>query len=186
MLDQSAPERQRASNEIERLIKEDLRETVATYLRKYSGTLEQKLGLDKGDLLNDIREQIWKGLLTHRPEGGANLKTYLNTLIKNRFGVLFKRSKIKKNNMVSYYADVYSSVDVQEEHMVTEETGETVFMRRQIVSQYLAQLSEVDRGVYQELILGKRLEEMVKSLSLPRPLVIASINRIADLANKRK
>lgn len=185
MLNQSESESQKASLDIESLIKKELRETVSTYLSKYGKTLDQKLGLTRDDLMNDIREQVWKGLLTHNPKGRANLKTYLNTLIKNRFGVLFKRSKIKKNNMVNYYADVYSTTGIEEEHLITEETGETVFMRRQLIMQDLNYLSPQDRMVYQELVLGNRLEEMVKSLKLQRHLVIGSINRIDEMLRRR-
>lgn len=166
-------------------MKTDLRDTVSTYVSKYSKTLDNKLGLTKEDLLNDIREQIWKGLLTHNPDGAANLKTYLNTLIKNRFGVLFKRSKIKKNNMVQYYADLYSSGSIDDEYLITEETGETIFMRRQIIMEDQLNLHPQDRLVYEDLLIGRNLEEMAKAHNLPRSRIISSINRIDEVIKNR-
>lgn len=167
-------------------MKGELRETVATYLKKYSVTLDQKLGLTRDDLLNDIREQVWKGILTHNPAGRANRKTYLNTLIKNRFGVLFKRSKITKNNMVNYYSDVFSTTGIEEEYLVTEETGETIFMRRQMIKDDLKRLAPEDRLVYGELLLGNRLEEIMKNLGLTRPAATGAIMRIDEMTRKRK
>lgn len=163
----------------------ELRETVSTYLKKYGHTLDQKLGLTRDDLLNDIREQIWKGLLTHSPSGRANLKTYLNTLIKNRFGVLFKRSKILKNNMVNYYSDVYATTGIEDEHLITEETGETLFMQRQVIMQHQAALCVQDRIIYEELLLGNNLHEIESKLELTRPVIIGAINRIDTIIRAR-
>lgn len=185
MLKQSAEENRKASIDIERLMKTDLRDTVSTYLSKYSKTLDAKLGLSKEDLKNDIREQIWKGLLTHNPQGRANLKTYLNTLIKNRFGVLFKRSKIKKNNMVQYFAELSNCGSIEDHYMVTEETGETIFMRRQVIMEDQLNLLPQDRMIYEDLLLGRNLQEITAAHKLPRSIVIGSINRIDEVIKRR-
>jgi DNA-directed RNA polymerase specialized sigma24 family protein len=185
MLNQSAEENLKASHDIERLLTKDLKDTVKHYVQKYGKTLERKLGLTKDDLLNDMREQIWKGLLTHNPNGRANLKTYLNKLITNRFGVLYKRSTIQKYNTIQYYADVFTTSGIDEESLITEETGETVFERRQIVMQDQARLSKTDRLIYESLILGRNLEEMTQVHKLPRSMVIRAINRIDTMIRAR-
>jgi DNA-directed RNA polymerase specialized sigma24 family protein len=184
MKSQSAEENQVSSQRIEYLINNDLKQTVRTYLSRYSKTLEQKLGLTRDDLINDIREQIWKGLITHDPNKKANLKTYLNHLIKNRFGVLFQRSKIQKNNMINYYADFFCSEDSSNEAILTEENGETIFMRRQAMMQNQALLSNKDRLIYEDLQLGLSLEEMCQAHKMSRIEVTASIHRILELVKR--
>ena len=163
----------------------DLSQTVSVYLAKYSKTLESKLGLTKDDLLNDIREQVWKGLLTYSSKGGASVKTYLNNLIKNRFIVLFKRSKIKKNNMVQYYGDLYASSSIDDEYLITEETGETVFLQRQIIGYEHTLLEDLDRNVYEDLIVGRTLDEMSKRHKQPRSAIKKSIDKIDNLLKSR-
>lgn len=178
MLNQTPEQRRLMSIEIERLMKEDLRSTIAAFVKSYGKTLHQKLGLEKDDLENEIREQVWKGLLTHNPRAGANIKTYLNNLIKNRFLTLYRRSTIKKNNMVNYYADVFATPGIDEDHLMTEENGETVFMQRQVIMHAQAALGEADRTIYEDLLLGKNLEEMMKAHGLTRVKLIESITRI--------
>ncbi len=186
MLSQSAEENQKSSHDIEKLIKIDLKDAIHTYLSRYSRVLDQKLGLTREDLMNDIREQVWKGIITHNPSGKANLKTYLNTLIKNRFGVLFKRSTLKKNNMINYYADVYALDNLEEEHLISEETGETLFIQRQSIMRDLGALSDFDQTVYQELRQGKTLDEMEQSLCTPRSCITGAIIRIDSMARRRR
>lgn len=180
MLAQSEGAKEKLSLDIDSIMKNEMHQTIATYLGRYAHTIEQKLGLTIDDLLNDIREQIWKGLITHNPKGAANIKTYLNTLIKNRFGVLFKKSKIQKNNMVYYY-DSIGDGSAFESEQFTEETGETVFLERELFTRNLSLLSESDQLIYEDLRLGKSLEEMCRLHKLPRPQVIASVFRIAEL-----
>jgi DNA-directed RNA polymerase specialized sigma24 family protein len=185
MQSQSATANAKHSVDIEHLIDTELKDTVAYFIGKYGKTCENKLGLTRDDLLNDIREQVWKGLLTHDKDKRANLKTYLNRLIKNRFGVLLTRSTIPKYSNVDYFADVYTSTGIDEEHLITEDTGETVFERRQIIMQDMATLGPQDRWIYGDLLLGRSLDEMVNAHKLPRVKVIASINRIDDMIKRR-
>ena len=184
MLKQSEKQNQKSSIDIEYLLLNDLRPTVETYIAQYGKTLDAKLGLTEDDLINDMREQIWKGLLTFNPKGAANLKTYLCTLIKNRFIVLFKRSKIRKNNMVQYYASVFES-PADEECFLTEDTGEAAFMQRQIIKSDQMHLKGLDLLIYQDLLLGRTLLEMCKLHNASRIDVIASINKINDLIMER-
>lgn len=184
MLKQSVKQNQKSAIDIERLLENDLRPTVETYIARFGKTLDAKLGLTEDDLVNDMREQIWKGLLTFNPNGAANLKTYLCTLIKNRFIVLFKRSKIRKNNMVQYYASVFDS-PADEDYFLSEDTGETAFVQRQIIKSDQMRLQGLDLLVYQDLLLGRTLLEMCKLHSASRIDVIASINRINDLIMER-
>ncbi len=163
----------------------DLRDTINHYIGKYWRTFERRLGITKDDLLNDIREQIWKGVLTHKPNGKANLKTYLNRLINNRFLVLLKKSSIDKNNFLDYYGDLFSSTGIEEETLVTEETGETIFEKRQVIIQDMAALSDADKLVYVDLILGKSIQDIMTERKLPRIQVIGMINRIDEMIKRR-
>jgi hypothetical protein len=184
MLSQTNQQNEASGVEIERLLRTELKDTVEYYIKKYGKTFSRRLGLTRSDLLNDVREQIWKGLLTHDPSKPANRKTYMNTLIKNRFGVLLKRAEIKKYKNVTYYADVFTSTGLESE-FITEETGETVFERRQVIMNDLAMLGDDDRRVYMQLLLGSGMDEMEKATGLPRPKVIGAINRIDTMIRNR-
>lgn len=181
MLSQTREANQSANVRIETLLTGDLKDTIKYHIGKYGKTFERKLGLTRDDLINDMREQIWKGLLTHKSDGKANIKTYLNTLIKNRFGVLLKRSSIKKYSSVDYYGDVFATTGIEDEHLVTEETGETIFEKRQVIMQELELLNTNEKFIYADLIMGRGIEEMVKLRTLPKVEVIAAINKISAL-----
>lgn len=185
MLSQSSEQNARASIRIEELLAKDLKDTIDFHINKFGSTFERKLGLTKDDLLNDMREQIWKGLLTHSPQGKANLKTYLNTLVKNRFRVLFRRSTINKYSCVDFYADVYTTSGIDEEHLLTEETGETVFERREIIMNDKAMLGPMDAIIYGDLLLGRTIDEMIEHNKMSRVKVTAAILRIDDMAKRR-
>lgn len=163
----------------------DLKTTLKYHIGKYGKTFERKLGLTRDDLMNDMREQVWKGILTHSPSGGANLKTWLNKLISNRFLVLLKRSTIQKHNSIDYYGDVFSTTGIDENHLMTEETGETIFEKRQVIMQELESLSHEDKFIYADLILGRSIDEMVHLRKMQRMQVISAISRIDDLIKTR-
>lgn len=185
MKSQTTEQNALASGRIEEILNGDLKDTVKYFIGSFGKTFERKLGLTKDDLLNDVREQIWKGLLTHKSDGKANLKTYLNKLIKNRFGVLHKRSTIKKYNSVDYYGDVFATTGIDEERLVTEETGESIFEQRQVIMQELGALSVSDRFIYADLIMGRSLDEITTLRKLPKIQVIATINKIDVMIKNR-
>lgn len=185
MLSQSKEQNEAAGLRIEDLLAGELKETLRHFIGKYGKTFERKLGLTRDDLMNDMREQVWKGLLTHSPNGGANLKTWLNKLINNRFLVLLRRSTIQKHNSIDYYGDVFSTTGIDDDSLITEETGETIFEKRQVIMQEIESLSYEDKFIYMDLILGKSLSEMVSQRKIPKMQVISAINRIDDLIKRR-
>lgn len=186
MKEQSAEERTQSSLDIEHLLNNVVNKQVADYMDKFGDTIERKLGMTEDDLLNDMREQIWKGLLTHKKSGQANLKTYLNTIIKNRFLLLYNRSTLKKYNSVDYYAAPHGASGIDSEYTETEETGETLMEKRQEFMRNLVLLSNRDREVLKDLALGYGLDEMVERTGLSRVEVTSSINRIEEMARRRK
>lgn len=186
MIDQPANEKVQSSLDIEHLLNNVVHRQIADYLDKFGATIERKLGLTEDDLMNDMREQIWKGLLTHKKSGQANLKTYLNTIIKNRFLVLYDRSTLRKYNSVEYYADAFSATGVNKEFSETEETGESLLQKRQEFMRDLVVLSDRDRSIFRDLILGFNLNEMVKRNKAPITEVVGAIKRIDDIIRKRR
>lgn len=181
---QTEEKRIQFSLDIDKIINVEMKSTVKHYVDKYSKTFERKLGLTKDDLVNDIREQVWKALLTHQENREAGLKTYVTTIIKNRFLVLLDRSNLKKHNSVDYYPNTASLSDVGKEHLETEETGETILEMRQEYVKHLVTLTKLERVIYQDLVLGFTLNEMVRKNKMSLSDVITSIKKIDDSLKK--
>lgn len=168
-------------------------DTIAFHIRKYGATFEEKLGLSQDDLVNDAREQIWKGLLSHDINGAANLKTFLSFILMNRFRDLARKASLPKYNSVQYYADVFLVSASEEGAMLTEETGESIYEARQQLAIYLTLLTEVDREIYTYLLQGYSLAEMVQAHNKAHPKspvtrvsIIAGINRVQDAVTQRR
>lgn len=185
MLNQTPAQNADANLRIEVLLTGELKDTIKYHLGKYGKTFERKLGLTRDDLLNDMREQIWKGLLTHSPSGGANLKTWLNRLISNRFLVLLKRSTIQKHNSVDYYGDVFSTTGIDDETLMTEETGETIFEKRQIIAQEFESLNKEEKLIYFDMTQGRGLSEMVEKRKMSPLKVTGMINKLSAMIASR-
>lgn len=135
--------------------------------------------------MNDMREVIWKGLLTHDSKKGANINTYLDVLIERRFNTLLDRTIKKKYSMLDHYADVWSTTGIDRELLETDETPESVFSIRETMMQEHYSLTQFERQVYGDLIYGRSLEEMEKRHRATRVKVISAINRIDRLIRAR-
>ncbi len=126
--------------------------------------------------------------MTHnQATGGANLKTYMNHIIKNRFRTLGDRCKTPKFKNLTHYADVYA-VAGAEEQFVSEETPETLFEQREEIMIQLARLGdfEADKIVLLHLAIGHGIRDMQTATGLSRPVIIGAINRIDAMARARK
>ena len=172
--------------QIEALLNNELRDTVKYYVNKYGDTFERRLGLMADDLVNDMREQIWKGILTFKKRGAANFKTYLNNIIKNRFLVLLKRSSIKKNSSVDYFADVFAASGIDRAYVEAEDTSETLLQRRQELQADLAGLPESYGKILADLLAGYSLADMEKRHDMTRPEVTTAVNAIHILIATRR
>jgi DNA-directed RNA polymerase specialized sigma24 family protein len=170
-----------ASAQIEEWMKGELSSTIRHYIRKYGATFDRKLGLAKEDLENEIRMEIWKGILSYN-KSKAKLKTYLNRLIHNRFLTLYARSELGKNNMVDYFADVFATERVCESDKVTYENAESILEQRESVMEGLMGLqSELEFAIVRDLIVGETLTSMEQKHKVPRAVVIAAITKIEKL-----
>lgn len=158
--------------------------TINYFSRKYGKALSRSLGMEKEDIENDMREQIWKGLLTHKKSGKANLKTYLNTLITNRFNTLLERSGKRKYNAVEYHAQVFDTAGVDNEYTETDETPESLLIVREEMMQDHFKLSGIERKVYIDIKLGASLQEMEKRHGITREQLITIVKRIDILVNQ--
>jgi DNA-directed RNA polymerase specialized sigma24 family protein len=177
MLSQTDESRMQSSLDIEHWMKGDLKQTVDYFLSRYQVILERKLGYDRHDLLNEIREQVWKGLISHDGTK-SNLKTYLNTLIKNRFKTLYGRSTLDKFSLVDYYPDVYSNTNVDPQYTETTETGESIYEMRQTVLQDLVGLQHRERLIYEDLLCMENISTMMQKHAMTKIEVIGTINTI--------
>lgn len=187
MLNQTPEQKASLSVRIEHLIETDLKQTIGFYINRYKKTFDRKLGLTEDDLMNDIREQVWKGLLTWNAKGKANLKTYLNSLISNRFLTLLKKSSIDKYSSLEYYADAYAAASIDPDLTVTEDTGESVFERRQEMLKDKEVLSDdEEQKIFSDLILGYSIPEMMTRHKLARVKVISLINKINKRVSERR
>lgn len=180
MLAQSVEQNQVSSGQIEEWMQGELASTIRHFIRKYGGTLERKLGLSKEDLENEIRLEIWKGLLTFDPKK-AKLKTYFDRLIKNRFHTLYVRSELGKNNMVDYYADVFGIDRMQESDYITYDTAETFLEHRETVMQGLVDLTDLEFAIVQDIVAGENLQTMSKKHNVRIPTLIGIIGTIDRL-----
>ncbi len=185
MLSQTPQQKTNLSNQIEQLLGGELKQTAQYYIKKYQVTFERKLGLDEDDLMNHIREHIWKGLLTWSPSKGANQKTYLNTVISRAFATLYERSTARKHGLLEYHADLSATGDA--ECFESRETGEALMLRRQEFMQDREALDGFECSVYADLLQGFNIDEMVRRHAKTRVTVISAIMRIDKrIAERRK
>lgn len=190
---QSAADNVRLSQQIRELMEGELSETVRFHMRRHATVLEAKLGMMEDDVLNDVREQLWKGLISYDRGGAANQKTFLSFILANRFKTLSRRASLAKYNCVQYYADVFSSAAVNKADMITEETGEAIYEARQQLAVYLTLMNETDREIYAYLLQGYSLGEMVSDHNqrcpqspVTRIIITAGINRVQEIVKKQR
>lgn len=181
MLGQSQAQNKASSETIEEWIKGELAPTIRFYVRKYGATFDRKLGLTADDLKNEIRVEVWKGLLSYN-KSKAKLKTYLNRLIHNRILTLYARSELNKNNMVDYFADVFATERVADHDKVTYENAESILERRETVMEGLMGLgSDLEFAIVRDLMVGENLSAMEKKHQVSRAVVTAAIMKIEKI-----
>lgn len=160
----------------------ELKSTIDHNLHKYGVTIERRMGLMRDDLLAEVRECIWKGIVTFKKTGDANFKTYINSCVNNRFKTLARLSQTKKATSLDYYDDVYDSVGVMESY--TLDTGEIAFERKQKFEKYLNALSGFERTVLSKMIVGSTLSEIEDKTKAPRSKVIAAVKNVYVVVNQ--
>lgn len=183
MLSQTPEQKQELNKQIIHIMENVVPTHVECVVNQFGDILNSKLGMNEDDILNDIREQVWKALLNFSPKGGASLKTYTKKLIDNRFKLLLSRSNSKKYSSLDYQADPFSNIDT--DMLITEETGETLYERRLEQYKILSELPQVNSMILQDLISGYDIQEMMRKNNMSRSDIIASINQI-DLLVKEK
>lgn len=157
---------------------------MKAYLKKYRAIFERKLGMNDDDILNDLREEVWKALLTFRPEAGVKLTTYVNKLIHNRIYELYKKCTLKKHSHLDYFSDVFSIKTTNNEEFQTDETPQTIFEVRERWKQKLADRSHVDQLVISGVLSGMDLTAMEKKFQIDRVTLTRSIKEIAEFVEK--
>lgn len=178
------------SIEIEKLIAGDLKQTIAYHINRYRKSFDRRLGMTEDDILNDIRIQIWKGLITWAPDGRANKKTYLNNLIKKRFSTLHRRTQIEKYSAVEYYADVFSSparYSMDPDRLETHETGEDLLLRRQEQMRDQEVITDPTHlHIFEDLLKGLSIEEMMSRHKMTRVRVVGAVREITTRIAERR
>lgn len=171
---------------IEELMQVGLKKIIDQFVGKYADTFNNKLGMTEEDLLNDMREQIWKGLLTWNKAGKTKLSTYLICLIKNRFNTLLDKSTVGMRSRMDYYSDVFSSVIEGSDGSETQDTGEALFLHRQEIMRDRDSLEPAEREIYMDLLMGYSIAEMMTKHDLSRMEVITSIKSINQRVGERR
>ncbi len=104
--------------------------------------------------------------------------------------LLLKRSTTKKENSITYYANIWERADSIAEN---NDTGETIFDSRAAVFGDLNSLSAADTQVYEQLLLGSPIAKMEAefaategAIKLTRIQIVGAINRIATMVAKRQ
>lgn len=182
---QTEKKRNEFSNKIDSLLKKELKKTVDIIVFKHLSYLENTLGYNKDDLLNDIRVAVWKGLLTYDSSKKVLLTTYLVNIINNMVSTLRTRANSNKNTFLRFYADVHDS-DVAESDLVTEETGELIFERRQECLNDLKALSDEDEKIYRALAIGDSISKIMDDNGLKRHEAIGKIKNIISRIEERR
>lgn len=162
----------------------ELKKLIDFNIRRYKKTFDSKLGMDENDIRSDIMFQVWKGIVTHKKNKKANLKTYVSTLIANRFKLLAKKSAAKKFSIITYM-DSPSDKFMSTEDIDTFESCETLFDKREQVMRNLGNLSEIEQKVMLDLIGGYNLRQMVERNGMNLPSLIAAIKKIEAQISKR-
>ena len=162
----------------------DLKNLIDFNIRRYKRTFDSKLGMDENDIKADIMFQVWKGIVTHKKNKKANLKTYVSTLISNRFKLLAKKSSAKKFSIITYM-DSPSDKFMSTEDSDSFESCETLFDKRELMLKNLSNLSELEKKVMLDLIKGYNLGQMVERNGMNLPTLISAIKKIeAQVARK--
>jgi DNA-directed RNA polymerase specialized sigma24 family protein len=201
MLEQTPAQKAALSIEIEQLIAGELKATISHFIRKYEDRLTYKLGIDRDDLMNDIRMQIWKGLISWSPDKKAKRYTYLSSIIEKRFRTLIRQAGTVKFSSISYYADPFTSKarEISEESTTTYESGEELLSRRQEQMQDYCAIDDVEPAnaeeekararklaIYQDLLQGAKISEMTKKHGVSRTEVVRLVNEISQRVAERR
>lgn len=186
MLSQTREQKDKLNIDIDVLMSTTVKSTIEVFMSRYSKTIGEKLGLDADDLKNDMREQVWKGLITFSKNGKANIRTYLNRLIENRFNLLISKCNIKKYKNIEYFSDIFESGHHTNENFITEETGETLYEKRERFIEFTTRLPHPYKEIYLDLTQGFSINELGKRHSLSRIETIAAINKLDIFLTGRK
>lgn len=160
----------------------ELKSTIDFNLIKYGPLIERRKGLDRGDLLSEVRECIWKGLVTFKSNGTANIKTYLNHCVNNRFKTLARLSQTRKATSLDYHENVYETAGVSEE--ATYDNGESHYASVEQSERTLVELPAFERMIFGDILQGRTLEEIGTNHTLPRSKVITAVKHIHSVISR--
>lgn len=185
LLRQTKEQNRKNSLKIDEFMTKDLKNLIDYNFMKYKNCFDTKLGMSESDIKSDIMFQIWKGIATHDKTKKANLKTYVSTLITNRFKLLAKKSSAKKYSIISYI-DFLGQECARYEDNEEHENSESLFEKREDMLLNIKEfLNDFERAILNDLFLGLNLDTMVKKHRCALVEVIQAIKKIESL-NSRK
>lgn len=187
MLSQTPEQLAVLNEEIPRIMDTVVKNDIAYWINHCGKKIERRLGLNSDDLVSRIREEVWKALLTHKPgPGQANIKTWVKKLIENRFNALMRQTKLKKYNSTEYFANVFTSGEVDQSQFIGEETGETFFERRHAFAKALGALDKSDQALLRALATGEDIKDIMAKTKQKRSEVINRINKMDELLKQSR
>ena len=100
------------TKEAEALIETILHESrfpLLQLLKSYKNAINDKLGVTPEDIINELRAKAWAAQADWRRDGQANLRTYMNTVVRNHMLVLAKQIGFDKYAKIEFQP-VYDTV----------------------------------------------------------------------------
>lgn len=88
---------------IEELMKDSMKFIVWKYVYNYREAVYQTFGWDDDDLLQFIREQLWKGVATFDPSKNFKIETYCSSILYKQFANLSKQCQTNKHSLSKLY-----------------------------------------------------------------------------------
>lgn len=182
---QTTTQRAKHSVDIEKILNKDMKKLIDFCINKYGLLINNKIGMDRDDLLNDVRFQIWKGLSTFKANKKIQLTTYLSNIITYRFKTLANKSNKKKHLSYVFMSSVESVIDDSKTTEATENSPDFLIQRQQYLDKISMYLKDNEKLVYYDLRLGHNLTEMAKKHNTSISRIIAIVNKINKLAERK-
>ncbi len=162
--------------EMERLINNELSYIVNRHINSYKKAACDTFGWDRDDLLQYVRESVWKGLATFDRSLGYKVETYICSILSRSFFNLSKKCKTKKHSMTKMFCpdELFET-----EEMMFHDTGEDWVRYGQSFGVLLGNMEVKEQKIMVlYLVHGKDITEMSEELKIKRTEVVRNIKTL--------
>lgn len=176
LMNLSTEESNKIGLEVERLIKDEMSYIVNDYISKYRHACADTFGWDRDDLMQHIRESLWRGVATFNPNYGYKIETYLSSILKKSFLNLSRKCKTKKHSLTKLYCpeDLYESGE-----MIFNETGEDWVRYSQNFSVIVGKMNSKEQKIMvRYLVYNETVEKIAKSTKFKKTEIVRCLKSI--------